>query len=137
MAVTTCVMYRINCDFPECGRCAQDDGEYYAWSEIDSAIQEARDCGWFRGPGKPGLEMDGEAPFFCDNHVTLWASDAVNDDVDLHTEEWPRVVLDDISEDPETTAYVVDSPPMLVELLARMEAEPGPYDVPLLAEEDL
>ena len=39
-------MYRVRCDTETCDESPQD-GDYYAWSQRDVAIQDAVDAGWY------------------------------------------------------------------------------------------
>lgn len=44
MATETVQMYRALCD--RCGKCAQDDGDYFAWADDEQAINEATESDW-------------------------------------------------------------------------------------------
>lgn len=62
MAYEEVTMYRLICD--RCGVSAQEDGDYYAWADKDSAQEEARDADWL-------FTEDGQ---FCDD-CTTWDED--------------------------------------------------------------
>jgi hypothetical protein len=46
MSVRQVTMYRVVCDWPGCEASAQDDSEYYAWTDGDDAEQYAADLDW-------------------------------------------------------------------------------------------
>lgn len=46
MAIEEVTMYRVVCDAPGCGLSAQENGEFHAWADAGSAIDEAVDRDW-------------------------------------------------------------------------------------------
>lgn len=67
MSVREKTFYGVECDWPDCGFIAGDEGEYQWWAEQDHAIEQAGEWDWWMG-------ADG-AHHYCSGHPTLWASD--------------------------------------------------------------
>jgi len=59
-------MYRLICDWPGCGACAQDQSDFYAWASPDQAIADGAEAGWHEG-------RDGKT-WYCDEHPATWVS---------------------------------------------------------------
>lgn len=99
-------MYRVVCDYPECEKSPQDDGEFYAWAQAHAAADEASEAGWRRGTGAD--------EWYCETgHPVVWASDLEGETggawdtgavVDM---AFPIVLLDDISPNDDGLARVV------------------------------
>jgi hypothetical protein len=67
VSIREVTMYRVECDWPDCGASAQDDSEYFAWSDKDDAVQYAVDADW-------RVSRHGVC-HYCPDHPTVWASD--------------------------------------------------------------
>jgi len=53
MSIREVTMYRVVCDGKDCGACAQEDGDYYAWTDAGQAEGKAEDADWITtGDGK-------------------------------------------------------------------------------------
>jgi hypothetical protein len=46
MSAKSRLYYSIECDFPGCGASAQEGGDYSAWADLDTAVDEAREADW-------------------------------------------------------------------------------------------
>lgn len=115
----TVTMYRLICDFPDCGACAQEGGEYSAWGEPSSAEMDAEYSDWVRGAEDDSTE----SKWFCGGHPSVWASEFESDepgwDLGALPEEAPFLILDDlIGEGAHLVAVHADAPALLDRLAA-------------------
>ena len=69
MSLVTVPMYRAECEAVveagTCRRSPQDDGEYAAWAEPDTALDEARDADYYVTGDTPG----GTVVVLCPEHA--------------------------------------------------------------------
>jgi len=47
MSIKTVAMYTVVCDHEDCGVSAQEGGDFAAWAEASSAVEEAQDGDWY------------------------------------------------------------------------------------------
>ena len=83
--IETVQMYRVVCDNEGCGASPQDGGDYWAWVDPGSALDDATNSDWYVGDGDnhlcrlhaprcsaPGCDIalvDAEFGAFCEDHA--------------------------------------------------------------------
>lgn len=121
MGLYTVEMWRLGCDFPGCGKAAQDDTECHAWADKDGAVHDAECADWTKGP-----DTTRPVPYYCTEHPTIWASEleARNDDERVEGVKhlsWPFLLINDISRLAAGEVYVAQTTTDLCALLDRLE----------------
>ncbi len=64
--IVTVPMYRVVCDAKDCKTSAQDAGEYVAWREAGTALDEAMESDWWSSEDGKRQLCSVHAPSQCD-----------------------------------------------------------------------